>query len=132
MSPALLNKFDIINLENQLGHINEVEFNDLVKKFLENENNDLSKDIVNEMFPSLGDENEFNKNKELDECVINDKIQSKKEEIEYSNIKLTNIKDISIILNTKEFKNKNKKTPKEILNIIDFIYELHFTGNELI
>ena len=132
MSPALLNRFDIINLENQLGHINEVEFNDLVKKFLENENNDLSKDIVNEMFPSLGDENEFNKNKELDECVINDKIQSKKEEIEYSNIKLTNIKDISIILNTKEFKNKNKKTPKEILNIIDFIYELHFTGNELI
>ena len=91
MSPALLNRFDIINLENQLGHINEVEFNDLIKKFLENENDDLSKDIVNEMLPSLGDEDESNKRKELDECVINDTIQLKKEEIEYSSTKLTNL-----------------------------------------
>ena len=84
------------------------------------------------MFPSLGDEDKFNKSKELDECAINDTNQSKKEEIEYSNIKLTNIKDISIILNMKEFKNNNKKTPKEILDIIDFIYELCFTHNEVI
>ena len=96
MSPALLNKFDIINLENQLGHINEVEFNDLIKKFLENENNDLSKDIVNEMFPSLWDENESNKSKELDECVINDTIQTKKEEIEYLRTKLSIIKDPNV------------------------------------
>ena len=90
-SAALLNKFDIINLEKLLGHINEVEFNDLVKKFLENENDDLSKDIVNEMFPSLGDVDESDKNKELDECVINDTIQLKKEELEYSSTKLSNL-----------------------------------------
>ena len=93
MSPALLNRFDIINLENQLGHINEVEFNNLIKKFLENENDDLSKDIVNEMFPNLGDVDESDKNKEFDECVINDIIQSKKEEIEYLRTKLSKIKD---------------------------------------
>ena len=89
MSHALLNRFDIINLENQLGHINEVEFNDLVKKFLENENNVLSKDIVNDMLPCLGDEDESDESKELDECVINDTIQSKNEEIKYSSTKLT-------------------------------------------
>ena len=82
VSSAFLNRFVIIN---------EVKFNDLIKKFLENENDDLSKDIVNEMFPSLGDVDESDKNKELDECVINDIIQSKKEEIEYLRTKLSNL-----------------------------------------
>ena len=43
MSLAFLNRLDIINLENQLAHIKEVEFNNFIKKLLENENDDLSK-----------------------------------------------------------------------------------------
>ena len=79
MSSAFLNRFVIIN---------EVKFNDLIKKFLENENDDLSKDILNDMLPILGDEDESNKSKELDECVINHTIQLKREEIEYLSTKL--------------------------------------------
>ena len=79
VSSAFLNRFVIIN---------EVKFNDLIKKFLENENDDLSKDILNDMLPILGDEDESNKSKELDECVINHTIQLKREEIEYLSTKL--------------------------------------------
>ena len=59
MSPAFLNRLDIINLVNQLAHINKVEFNDLIKKILENENDDLAKDILNDIFPSLEDKDEI-------------------------------------------------------------------------
>ena len=102
MSSAFLNRFVIIN---------EVKFNDLIKKFLENENDDLSKDIVNEMFPSLGDVDESDKNKEFDECVINDIIQSKKEEIEYLRTKLSNL--------LKNGKTTNDDEEKKLHNIKD-------------
>ena len=71
----------------------------------------------------------------MDEWAINDTIQLKREEIEHLSTKLIiSLKNGETTNDDKEkkYKDKNKKTPKEIFNIIDFIYELIFTDNEII
>ena len=138
MSPAFLNRFDIINLENQLDYINEDEFNNLIQILLENEqeNNrtiyeENAKDIIEEMSFFDEDESSMNKSKELDMSKESDKnistsinnikniIQLKKEEIKKLGGKLINlIKDNSpkkLINNEK----MNEDEDEKIYNIKD-------------
>ena len=67
------------------------------------------KDILNDMFPSLGDEDESNKSKELDEYAINDTVQLKKEEIENLSTKLINfLKKDNITSNSNSNQSQNE------------------------
>ena len=135
MSPAFLNRFDIIVLENQLEKITKDEFQNLINILLtreeeiKNENNNYTTKIW--PFSSDKDENKFIEK----EIIINEKINYitnkffdliSKEEEKFS------IKDISRFCYSLELILKNNEILKAPLDkLIDFIYDLLFSEEEI-
>ena len=154
LSPAFLNRFDIIILENQIQNISDFELINLLKKIINKEDEKIGVEQIerkklNELFDDLGfddiekdDKIEKNENENiiLDERSMNylaKKILNKNNNIINDNSLILSLtfSDISrlcysikILLKkySEEFKDINKE------HLIDFIYDLLFCEKDII
>ena len=145
MSPAFLNRFDIISLEDQLENIGNEEFNNLTKSLFncdEEKNLDIEDSFVNFLQNSFENENSL----DISKNDINKSIIKDNETFAYlcDKLKLMNNKSIqekkkysiqdmarfcyslNIFLKMEKFKQISKP------NLIDFVYDLIFEENILL
>ena len=130
MSPAFLNRFDIIVLENQLENITKDEFQNLINILLTKE-----EEIKNENYNSIKKIWPFSSSKEENKSMENEII--KIEKIDYISNKFFDliskeekfsIKDISRFCYSLELILKNNEIRNAPIDkLIDFIYELLFS-----
>ena len=148
MSPAFLNRFDVIVLENQLKILSEENIFDLLQIIINKgeEKTSLNENVDDILGSYLGLDNEDGENKEeknkveiLDKKSMNylvKKILNKKNNKNFDNSICTSLSlcDISrLCYSIKIFLKKNLEEFKDINkeHLIDFIYDLLFSENEL-
>ena len=160
MSPAFLNRFDLINLENQIEGMSVKDLSNLIKIILQNEGNNEDDDqLLDELYDNFFGNNLEEENEELNNDIEkrgidetkNYKFILKEDNLDYLTNKIFNLISNNNIIDENEEKNllsikdisKFCKSLKIILNrkefngiqeaeLIDFIYDLLFTEKEII
>ena len=126
MSPAFVNRFDVIVLENQLENLNDTQLGELISNLF------ISFERIPQKIRKINTNEKFENELQIVEEDNNEENEEEHEEVENINVNINNLifNKEDIIKREKEFFNNEKNLINQIINKIKLLPENKKDGNE--